>query len=98
MYMYWRAVHRPARDRRSRDAARLARHPRRPARAAAPRRRRTDTIITDQASYPDQVFGLFWLLGYQFSPRPAALPDQRFWRLDRDADYGPLNGLSRNRI
>jgi hypothetical protein len=36
MYMYWRAVHRPARDRRSRDAARLARHPRRPARAAAP--------------------------------------------------------------
>jgi hypothetical protein len=40
-------------------------------------------IITDQASYSDQVFGLFWLLGYQFSPRPAALPDQRFWRVDR---------------
>jgi TnpA family transposase len=55
-------------------------------------------IITDQASYSDQVFGLYWLLGYQFSPRPAALPDQRFWRLDRDADYGPLNGLARNRI
>ena len=55
-------------------------------------------IITDQASYSDQVFGLFWLLGYQFSPRPAGLPDQRFWRLDRDADYGPLNGLARNRI
>ena len=28
-------------------------------------------IITDQASYSDQIFGLFWLLGYQFSPRPA---------------------------
>jgi TnpA family transposase len=55
-------------------------------------------IITDQASYSDQVFGLFWLLGYQFSPRPAGLPDQRFWCLDRDADYGPLNGLARNRI
>lgn len=55
-------------------------------------------IITDQASYSDQVFGLFWLLGYQFSPRPAALPDQRFWRLDRAADYGPLDGLARNRI
>ncbi len=54
-------------------------------------------IITDQASYSDQVFGLFWLLGYQFSPRPAGLPDQRFWRLDRDADYGPLDGLARNR-
>ena len=56
------------------------------------------TIITDQASYSDQVFGLFWLLGYQFSPRPAGLPDQRFWRIDRHADYGPLNGLARNGI
>lgn len=35
-------------------------------------------IITDQAAYSDQIFGLFWLLGYQFSPRPAGLPDQRF--------------------
>lgn len=43
-------------------------------------------IITDQAWYSDQVFGLFWLLSYQFSPRTAALPDQRFWRLDRAAD------------
>ena len=55
-------------------------------------------IITDQASYSDQVFGLYWLLGYQFSPRPAGLPDQRFWCLDRDADYGALTGLARNRI
>jgi TnpA family transposase len=55
-------------------------------------------IITDQASYSDQVFGLYWLLGYQFSPRPAGLPDQRFWRLDRNADYGPLDRLARNRI
>lgn len=49
-------------------------------------------IITDQASYSDQVFGLYWLLGYQFSPRPAGLPDQRFWCLDRDVDYGALKG------
>ena len=55
-------------------------------------------IITDQASYSDQIFGLFWLLGYQFSPRPAGLPDQRFWRIDRHADYGPLDGLARHRI
>jgi TnpA family transposase len=55
-------------------------------------------IITDQASYSDQIFGLFWLLGYQFSPRPAGLPDQRFWRIDRHANYGPLDGLARNRI
>ena len=55
-------------------------------------------IITDQASYSDQIFGLFWLLGYQFSPRPAGLPDQRFWRLGRHADYGPLDRLARHRI
>jgi hypothetical protein len=54
-------------------------------------------IITDQAAYSDQIFGLFWLLGYQFSPRPAGLPDQRFWRLDRHADYGPLDRLARHR-
>ena len=28
-------------------------------------------IMTDTASYSDQLFGLFWLLGYQFSPRLA---------------------------
>ncbi len=56
------------------------------------------TIITDQASYSDQIFGLFWLLGYQFSPRPAGLPDQRFWRIDRHADYGPLDGLARHHV
>jgi TnpA family transposase len=55
-------------------------------------------IITDQASYSDQIFGLFWLLGYQFSPRPAGLPDQRFWRIHPHADYGPLDGLARQRI
>jgi TnpA family transposase len=55
-------------------------------------------IITDQAAYSDQVFGLFWLLGYQFSPRPAGLPDQRFWRIARHADYGPLDGLARHRV
>src|SRR3954453_3377115 len=56
------------------------------------------TIITDQASYSDQIFGLFWLLGYQFSPRPAGLPDQRLWRVHRHADYGPLDGLARHRV
>jgi TnpA family transposase len=55
-------------------------------------------IITDQAAYSDQVFGLYWLLGYQFSPRPTGLPDQRFWYFSRDRDYGALQGLARNRI
>jgi TnpA family transposase len=44
---------------------------------------RPSMIITDQATYSDKIFGLFWLLSYQFGPRPAGLPDQRFWRLDR---------------
>ena len=37
---------------------------------------RPDMIATDTASYSDQVFGLFALLGYRFSPRLADLPDQ----------------------
>ena len=55
-------------------------------------------IMTDTAAYADTIFGLFWLLGYQFSPRLADIGDARFWRIDRAADYGPLNGLARNRI
>ena len=47
---------------------------------------------------PDTVFGLFWLLGYQFSPRLADLGDARFCRVDRTANYGPLDGPARNRI
>lgn len=52
----------------------------------------------DTHVYTDLVFGLFRLLGYQFSPRIADLEDLRYWRLERDADYGPLDGLARNRV
>ena len=55
-------------------------------------------IMTDNASYSDQLFGLFWLLGYQFSPRLADAGESRLWRLDPKADYGPLNEVSRHRI
>jgi TnpA family transposase len=55
-------------------------------------------LITDTAGYSDIVFGLFWLLGYQFSPRLADLGDARFWRLDPAANYDALNGLARNRV
>jgi len=55
-------------------------------------------LMTDNAGYSDQVFGLFNLLGYQFSPRLADLGDARFWRTDPAADYGPLNGIARHRI
>ena len=54
--------------------------------------------MSDTAGYSDLVFGLFWLLGYQFSPRTADLEESRFWRIDRTADYGLLNGLARHRV
>lgn len=55
-------------------------------------------LMTDTAGVSDVVFGLFWLLGYQFSPRMADIGDSRFWRMNPTADYGPLNGIARNRI
>lgn len=59
---------------------------------------RPRTVVTDTASYSDMVFGLFRLLGYQFSPRIAVLTDTRFWRVDGAADYGPLNGIARSKV
>ena len=55
-------------------------------------------LMTDTAGYSDIVFGLFWLLGFQFSPRLADAGEARFWRLDPDADYGVLDGLARQKI
>ena len=55
-------------------------------------------LMTDTAGYSDQVFGLFRLLGYQFSPRLADIGSARFWRITRTADYGPLNDLARHQI
>jgi TnpA family transposase len=55
-------------------------------------------VITDTAGYSDVIFGLFWLLGYQFSPRLADAGEARLWRLDPAADHGPLNGLARHHI
>ena len=55
-------------------------------------------LMADTAGTSDVIFGLFWLLGYQFSPRLADLGDARFWRLDPTADYGVLNPLARHPI
>jgi TnpA family transposase len=55
-------------------------------------------LMTDNASYSDVVFGLFYLLGYQFSPRLADMGEARLWRIDPDADYGTLNDLARHQI
>lgn len=55
-------------------------------------------IMTDTGAYTDCIFGLFWLLGYQFSPRLADVGGARFWRIDPNADYGRLNALARHRV
>ncbi len=52
-------------------------------------------IMTDTAGASELVFGLFWLLGYQFSPRTADAGASVFWRMDHDADYGVLNDIAR---
>jgi TnpA family transposase len=54
-------------------------------------------IMTDTAGASDLVFGLFWLLGYQFSPRLADAGEARFWRIDMQADYGALDTIARHR-
>jgi TnpA family transposase len=59
---------------------------------------RPDVIIADTGSYSDLVFGLTHLLGREYRPELADMPNQRAWRFDRDADYGPLNTAARGRI
>jgi TnpA family transposase len=59
-------------------------------------------VATDNASYSDMVFGLFKILGYNFSPRFRDLDDQRFWRATmpgvETGAYGVVEDLARNRV
>jgi len=55
-------------------------------------------IMSDTGAYTDTIFGIFHLLGYQFSPRLADIGGTRFWRVDGRADYGALDGLASQRI
>jgi TnpA family transposase len=50
---------------------------------------RPEVVVSDSASYTDIVFGLFRMLGHQFSPRIADLTDTRFWRIDAWLTTGP---------
>ena len=54
-------------------------------------------IMTDTGAYTDVIFGIFWLLGYQFSPRIADVGGARFWRVDPAGDYSPLDKLASHR-
>jgi len=55
-------------------------------------------IMVDTSGASDLIFGLFWIIGYQFSPRLADAGESVFWRIDTEADYGALNELARGRI
>lgn len=55
-------------------------------------------VMTDTAGYTDMVFGLFWLLGYQFSPRLRDIGKTWFWRINKKARYGALNRLTHHYI
>jgi TnpA family transposase len=55
-------------------------------------------IMSDTTGASDMVFGLFWLLGYQFSPRLADAGEAVFWRMDKDADYSVLNDIARGQV
>jgi TnpA family transposase len=54
--------------------------------------------MADTGVYADVVFGLLWLLGYQFRPRISDIGATRFWRIDRTADYGGLTDLAAHPI
>ena len=54
--------------------------------------------MSDTGAYTDTIFGIFHLLGYQFSPRLADIGGTRFWRVDGKADYGALDELASQRI
>ncbi|HEU4498085.1 MAG TPA: Tn3 family transposase, partial [Sphingomicrobium sp.] len=53
---------------------------------------------TDTGGFTEQLWGLCALLGIDFMPRIKDLPDQVLYRVDRGADYGPLQPLLRNAV
>ncbi len=55
-------------------------------------------ITSDTHGSSEIVFGLFRLMGYQFSPRLADAGSAILYRADPDADYGHLNDLTRDKI
>ena len=60
--------------------------------------RRPEVLITDQGSYSDIVFAAVTLLGFDYRPVLADLPDTKLWRINRGADYAVLNRAARGQI
>nr|WP_237427717.1 Tn3 family transposase [Deinococcus xianganensis] len=59
---------------------------------------RPKQLISDTGASSYLIFGLFSLLGYQFSPELANLPERRYWRLNPQAKYGALDAIATNHI
>ena len=59
---------------------------------------RPEVLITDQGSYSDIVFAVLTLLGFDYRPVLADLPDAKLWRINPGADYGPLDRAARGKI
>ena len=55
-------------------------------------------VVSDEGSYSDLVFGLLELLGISYRPALADLPDQKGWRINPAAGYGPLDTFARGKI
>ena len=60
--------------------------------------KRPEVIVTDTGSYSDIVYGVLTLLDFDYRPQLADLPDSKLWRIDKAADYGPLNKAARGKI
>lgn len=63
-----------------------------------------DTILrhrehyTDTHGFTEQLFGLCYLLGFQFAPRFKDLADQRLYKFDKNVHLGTLQPLFRKSI
>ncbi len=57
-----------------------------------------EIVVSDTHSYSDLIFGILQLLGISYRPALADLPDQKGWRINAEADYGPLNTFARGKI
>jgi len=55
-------------------------------------------VMTDSAACSDSMFGLFWLLGYNFCPRRKDIGGARLWRVDKTANSGPLAEIAEGTI
>ena len=57
-----------------------------------------EIVVSDTHSYSDLIFGILQLLGISYRPALADLPDQKGWRVNAEAGYGPLNTFARGKI